>query len=321
MHFPQLAAFSGNADIIRVIGHRGARGIMPENTIEGFAFTLDCGVTLLEFDVSVTRDGVPVITHNNHLTKSIVRDKDGNWLRGIEPKVSDLDWTDLAQLDVGGLDGLSEYGQRFPDQAFLYNARIPRLHDLCALISTPDHQDVHLMLELKSDPEKLEDAKGRAADVAAVVAVVRDMQLTDRTIMHSFDWGLLAECKRLAPEMPTSFLTKLPNNSSDAGEDQATNASPDLTAANVCIPDLVAQTGGRLWCPHYLDVTEETVARAQQLGLGVAVWTVNEPKDIDRMIALNVDAIVSDYPGRVQRRLLNHGLTWSSQSVTDKPSN
>ena len=311
MHSPQLAAFSGGDGVIRVIGHRGARGIMPENTIEGFAFTLACGVNLLEFDVCLTRDGVPVITHNSHLTRSIVRDKDGNWLCGAEPKVSDLNWSDLAQFDVGGLDGQSEYGQRFPDQTFLYDARIPRLHDLCAMISKPEHQDVYLMLEIKSDPEKPQDAEGRAADIAAVIADVRAMGLTDRTIMHSFDWEILADCKRTAPEMPTSFLTQLPSNSADTGEDSATKACPDLTAENVSVPDLVAQAGGGLWCPHHLDVTEQAVTRAHQLDLGVAVWTVNEPEEIDRMIALNVDAIVTDYPGRVQRRLLGHGLSWS----------
>jgi glycerophosphoryl diester phosphodiesterase len=315
VQYPQLEAFSGQDGIIRIIGHRGARGIMPENTMEGFAFTLACGIRLLEFDVVLTRDDVPVITHNHALTRSIVRDRNGDWLTGQEPKVSDLEWADLVQLDVGGLDDNSEYGQRFPHQAFLYNARIPRLSDLCALVSGPGYEDVHLMLEIKSDPEKLKNAESRAAIVTAVVDQVRAFGLSERTLMHSFDWDLLAECKRIAPEMPTSFLTQLPDNASDIGEDSATSASPDLTAAHVSIPDLVVQAGGALWCPYYLDVTAEAVARAQELGLRVAVWTVNEADEIDQMIALGVDAIVSDYPGRVQHRLLSHELNWSVRPV------
>ena len=310
MLHPQLAAFSSQDGVIRVIGHRGARGIMPENTMEGFAFTLACGVRLLEFDVVMTRDNVPVITHNHSLTRSIVRDKSGNWLRGAEPKVSDLGWADLVQLDVGGLDGSSEYGQRFPDQAYLYGARIPRLSDLCELITKPEYADVHLMLEIKSDADKLNDASARSAIVRAVVKEVRALGLSGRTLMHSFDWNLLAECKRVAPEMPTSFLTQLPDNASDVGEDSATRAGPDLTDDTVSVPDLVAKAGGALWCPYYLDVTADAVARARELGLKVAVWTVNEAEEIDQMICLGVDAIVSDYPGRVQRRLLAHGLGW-----------
>ena len=314
MQYPQLKAFSGGDGIIRIVGHRGARGIMPENTLEGFAFTLACGVRLLEFDVVMTRDNVPVITHNHSLTRSIVRNINGDWLQGEEPKVSSLNWAELSQLDVGGLDGNSEYGQRFPDQAFLSGVRIPRLRDLCALIAEPDHQDVHLMLEIKSDPGKLKDAQARTAIVSAVVNEVRSLGLADRTLMHSFDWSLLAECKRIAPEMPTSFLTQLPDNASDKGEDSATGASPDLSAQDVSTADLVSQAGGALWCPYYLDVTAKAVARARELGLRVAVWTVNETDDIDRMIGLGVDAIVSDYPGRVQHRLLAHGFDWSVQA-------
>ncbi|MFT6457492.1 glycerophosphodiester phosphodiesterase family protein [Pseudophaeobacter arcticus] len=315
MQFPQLAAFTGGDGLIRVIGHRGARGVMPENTMEGFAFTLSCGVRLLEFDVVMSRDGVPVITHNHSLTGSIVRDRAGNWLQGAEPKVSDLDWANLAEMDVGGLDGSSDYGQRFPDQAFLFGARIPRLSDLCALIAQPGYQDVHLMLEIKSDPDKLKDASARAAVVAAVVAEVRALGLTARTLMHSFDWALLAECARQAPEMPTSFLTQLPQNAADIGEDHAAPAIPGLAEANASLPDLVAQAGGALWCPYYLDVTAAQVERAHALGLRVAVWTVNEVADIDQMIGLGIDAIVTDYPGRVQRRLLALGCSWTQQSA------
>lgn len=311
MNYPQLAAFTGGAGLIRVIGHRGARGVMPENTMEGFAFTLNCGVRLLEFDVVMTRDGVPVITHNHSLTSSIVRDGAGNWLQGNTPKVADLDWGDLAALDVGGLDGHSDYGRRFPDQAFLYGARIPRLSDLCELIAQPGYQDVHLMLEIKSDPARLQEAATRSEVVAAVVKEVRALGLAHRTLMHSFDWQLLAECAGQAPEMPTSFLTQLPENAADVGEDHASSVSYDLTGEGANLPDQVLEAGGALWCPYYLDVTATDVARAQKLGLRVAVWTVNEVADIDRMIGLGVDAIVTDYPGRVQRRLLTKGFVWS----------
>ncbi|WP_164660151.1 glycerophosphodiester phosphodiesterase family protein [Tropicibacter sp. Alg240-R139] len=309
--FPQLAAFQRGHGVIRLVGHRGARGVMPENTMQGFEFTLACGVKLLEFDVAITRDGVPVITHNHHLTRSVARDGSGNWIEGDEPKLSSLTWKDLAAYDVGGLDGQSAYGQRFPDQAYLNGARIPRLSDLCALINRPGHGDIHLMLEIKSDPDRLKNTQARAEIVAAIVDEVRTAGLTKRTLMHSFDWDLLQECAAQAPEMPTSFLTQLPENDADVGEDEATQAGPVITRDSYhTLPDLVSQAGGRLWCPYFLDVTADTVMRAQDLGLIVAVWTVNEANDIDRMIDLGVDAIVTDYPGRVQRKLLDRGLDW-----------
>lgn len=309
--FSQLPAFQRGPGVIRLVGHRGARGVMPENTMEGFQFTLSCDVKLLEFDVAITRDGVPVITHNHHLTRSVARDEFGNWLQGEEPKLSSLTWADLAGYDVGGLDGQSAYGQRFPDQAYLHGSRIPRLADLCDLIGQPEHHEVYLMLEIKSDPDRRGDTAARAEIVSAVVDDIRRGGLTERTLMHSFDWDLLQECAVQAPEMPTSFLTQLPENDADVGEDEATQAGPDITRETYhTLPDLVSQAGGSLWCPYYLDVTADTVSAAQKLGLIVAVWTVNEADDIDRMIDLGVDAIVTDYPGRVQRKLVDRGLDW-----------
>ena len=78
--FPQLKGFKGSPGLVRLIGHRGARGLMPENTIEGFEFTLDMGVTALEFDVLVSKDNVPVITHDKYLSGASTRENKGKWL-------------------------------------------------------------------------------------------------------------------------------------------------------------------------------------------------------------------------------------------------
>ena len=66
-----------------------------------------------------------------------------------------------------------------------------------------------------------------------------------------------------------------------------------------------------MWCPHLKDISKADLMRAKDLGLCVAVWTVNEPDDIDAMIDLHVDAIITDYPGRVQRRLSDRGWLWA----------
>ncbi|MBQ4825122.1 glycerophosphodiester phosphodiesterase [Leisingera sp. HS039] len=313
MAFPQIPAFTGTPGVIRLIGHRGARGVLPENTMEGFEFTLKTGVELLELDVTATRDGVAVITHNHHLTRSMVRDGNGNWLQGAEPKVSALSYAELQRYDVGGLDGATAYGRRFPDQAFLTGLRIPRLADLLALLQQPQHRGVHLLLEIKSDPDLLGDTAARQALVEAVVSDVRAARMQPRTVLHSFDWDLLALCQRIAPEMPASFLTQLPQNAADAGEDSSKAVNPVAGCTVLDLPDRVAAAGGRFWCPYFLDITAGSLARARELGLVTVVWTVNEPQDIDRMITLGVDAICSDYPGRVQRQLLMHGLHWHTK--------
>jgi glycerophosphoryl diester phosphodiesterase len=308
--FPQLDGFRGGPGLIRLIGHRGARGVMPENTIEGFAFTLDIGVRALEFDVVLTRDRVPVITHNHHLANSATRGCDGKWLTGPEPKVAALTLEEIRGYDVGGLDGHSIYGQRFPDQAFLSGLRVPRLTELLDLACQPEHSDLSLLLELKSDPEVRDDTTERREVVAAVVAEVRARSLEPRTVLHSFDWDLLDECRAQAPDMPTSYLSQLPENSDDPGEDSSKAVGPDYRALTVSVPRAVRDAGGQMWCPYYLDVTRDLVEEAHALGLLVSVWTVNEHDDIERMIDAGVDGIVSDYPGRVQRHLLNRNLHW-----------
>ena len=206
----------------------------------------------------------------------------------------------------------SAYGRRFPDQSQIDGLRVPRLSDLMSRVVQPQYQAAHLMLEIKSDPDFAFDAGYRSKLVAEVIAVVREAGLDQRTLLHSFDWNLLAECQRQAPDIPASFLTQLPDNADEVGEDSAKSISPDFSGIETQIPDLVAKAGGALWCPYLDDVTSQGVSRAHELGLVVAVWTVNEPEDIDRMIDLCVDAIVSDYPGRVQRRLSDHGFQWVS---------
>ena len=150
--FPQLDGFRGSPGVVRLIGHRGARGVMPENTMEGFAFTLKAGVRAMEFDVVLTRDRTPVITHNHHLLNAATRGPDGSWLTGDELKVSELSLNEVKQFDVGGLDGRTVYGKRFPDQVFMSGVRVPCLAELLDFALQSQGKDLLLLLEMKSEP-------------------------------------------------------------------------------------------------------------------------------------------------------------------------
>ena len=311
MKYPQIAAFSGDADTIRIVGHRGARGVFPENSIEGFEFALSTGIGLIELDVLLTKDEVPVITHNHRLSGSMFRGPDGRFLDGEEPKVASLRMEEIEQFDIGRLNGNTAYGQRFPDQIQMDGVRVPKLVDLFQLISQPKYQSANLMLEIKSDPDLVAEDAARERIVTVVIDQVRKAGLSARTLLHSFDWGLLAKCRKQASEMPVSFLTRMKNNTDEVGEDSSKSVTPDFDDTADSVPDLVKEAGGSLWCPYYKDITHENLARARKLGLCVSVWTVNELDDIDVMIDLRVDAIVTDYPGRVQRRLSDRGYRWT----------
>jgi len=306
---PAISAFRGGDRLVRVVGHRGARGILPENSMIGFEFAIKSGAPLLEFDVVLTADEIPVITHNHRLHAATFRDEDGQFITA-EPKVADLQWSQLGGYDIGRLDVNTLYAKRFPDQAQLDGIRVPRLVDLLDFVNQPAHNNAYLMLELKSDPDFALDQNYRQKFVRVVVQLVRQAGLTQRTVLHSFDWNLLQECREQAPDIPASFLTHLPKNVETGGEESSQSICPNFNGRETEIPDLVARAGGAFWCPYADDLTHSLVVRAHELGLVVVVWTVNEIAEIDRAVEAGVDAIVTDYPGRVQRRLTELGYRW-----------
>ena len=303
--FPQLNGFRSLPGFVRLIGHRGARGLMPENTIEGFEFTLNLGVTALEFDVLFSKDHVPVITHDNYLSAASTRDNTGRWLQKDGPSINELTLTELKEFDVGGLDERSKYGQRYPEQKFLSEIRIPTLSELLDFACLPNNENLFLLLEIKSGPAL--DAENA---VRRVVDEVRGKKLESRTVLHSFDWDLLKECHRLAPEIPRSFLSELPKKSKHRSDMFSEDVAPDYSLFDVSIPKAVANLNGQMWCPEFKDVTSELVKEAHSLGLIVCTWTVNEIEDLKNMIAAGVDGIITDYPDRAQNVLNASGLNW-----------
>jgi len=107
---------SGFANGFDAQGHRGARGLMPENTLASFATALSIGVNTIELDVGATRDGVIVVTHNPRLEPVSTRNENGEWLSGTGPAIRTLTLNELQKYDVGRLKPATQYQRRFPDQ-------------------------------------------------------------------------------------------------------------------------------------------------------------------------------------------------------------
>ena len=304
-NFPQLNAFHGKPGFISLIGHRGARGLMPENTIEGFEYILDNDIIAIEFDVLLTKDAVPVITHDFHLSKSITRNSKGEWLLQDGPRISDLTISDLQKFDVGGIDKRSSYGRLYPEQTFLSHIRIPKLSDLLELACGPKGQNLFLLLEVKSEP-----SIDKRRVIERIVFEINKRSLSNRVVLHSFDWNLLEQCRLLAPEMPRSYLSQLPKSSNDPFDKPTEEISPDFASFNCSIPEAIQAAGGHLWCPYFKDVTIDLVTEAHKLGLPVCTWTVNEVEDLETMIDMGVDGIITDYIDRAKIILTSHGLRW-----------
>jgi glycerophosphoryl diester phosphodiesterase len=205
---------------------------------------------------------------------------------------------------VGRIKPGSAYARRFPEQQAVDGARIPRLADLFALVARSGDTAVRFNIETKLSPLAPGETASPEEFASALVGAVRSAGLVERTTIQSFDWRTLHIVQRLAPEISTVCLTAeqefMDNVKSSA------RASPWTSGLHVSgfqnsIPRLVKAAGAAVWSPYYREVTAEKVKEAQALGLTVVVWTVNEPAEMQRMIELGVNGIISDYPDRLRR--------------------
>jgi len=292
-------------------GHRGARGLAPENTLPAFAKALELGVSTLELDCAITRDGVVVVSHDPVLNPDITRGPDGKWLQQTGPAIRSLNYQELQRLDVGRINPASAYAQRWPEQRPVDGTRIPRLADLFALVRKSGNETVRFNIETKISP--LAPGETTTPDVFAreLVAAVRKAGMADRTAIQSFDWRTLAVVQKEAPEIPTVYLTSV---SGFMDNIQMMGDSPWTAGHRVrdhggSIPRTIRAAGGAVWSPYLGDLTREAVREAQALGLKVVVWTVNDPAGMRRMIEWGVDGVISDRPDLLRKVAGEMGVT------------
>jgi len=280
-------------------GHRGARGLAPENTLPAFAKALALGVGTLELDCAITRDGVVVISHDPALNPDITRGPDGKWLQQAGPAIRSLTYRELLRYDVGRTNPASAYAQRWPEQRPVDGTRIPRLADLFALVRQSGNTTVRFNIETKTSPLAPGDATDPDDFARKLLSAVRAAGMADRTTIQSFDWRTLAVVQKEAPEIPTVHLTVEKGFMDSIQADKASSpwtAGFHVSRYGGSIPRMVKSAGGAVWSPYYAETTREQVKEAQSLGLKVVVWTVNDPADMRRMIEWGVDGIISDRP-------------------------
>jgi len=292
-------------------GHRGARGLAPENTLVAFARALSLGVTTLELDTVVTRDGVVVVSHDAVLNPDLTRGPDGKWLEGPGPIILTLTRAELLRYDVGRARPGGLTALRFPEQVGVDGTRLPTLAEVYALAKKAGNASVRFNVETKLDPTKPGETPAPEPFADAVLAVVRAAGALTRTSIQSFDWRTLLRVQKIAPEVETCYLTV------ETGEDQIQRgrpgASPWLAGLDVddhggSLPRLVKAAGGRCWSPSARDLTKEALAEAHRLGLRVVPWTVNEPAEMAALIDLGVDGLISDRPDVARRVMAEKGL-------------
>jgi glycerophosphoryl diester phosphodiesterase len=296
-----------------VQGHRGARGLWPENTLSGFARALELGVSAVELDCAVTRDGVVVVTHDPDLNPDITRDASGQFLKGRGARIFDLSFAQLQAYDVGRLNPAAAYAARFPDQDPVDGERIPRLADVLTLVRTGGRGQVHVSVEVKTFAEE----PGLTAAPEAFAAALRDAVETTGTAaivsVMAFDWRVLTAMQRLMPQLARVALTE-EQRGDDTVRIGAAQASPWLGGLDPrqfgnSVVRLVKASGASTWGPDYLDLDAARIDEAHALGLRVVPWTVNATADMERLIELGVDGMTTDRPDVLREVLIERGLT------------
>jgi glycerophosphoryl diester phosphodiesterase len=300
-------------------GHRGARGLAPENTLPGFALALARGVSTLETDIAISRDGVLVISHDPALNPDITRGPDGQFLAARGPLIWHTEFAELQRYDVGRLKPGTRYAAQYPAQQPSDGARLPKLEDLFALVRKSGNTQVRLALETKLTPAAPDETMAPEPFARALVDAVLKAGMASRTTILSFDWRTLQAVQKMAPEIGTVYLTIQQRNFDNIGASRP-GTSPWTAgfsfAEHGSVPRLIRAAGGRIWSSFHGDLDAAKVKEAQSLGLTVLAWTVNEPAQIARIMDMGVDGIVTDRPDLVRDEMQRRGMLLPAPTPT-----
>ncbi|MFI5446852.1 glycerophosphodiester phosphodiesterase [Polaromonas sp. UC242_47] len=294
-----LTAAAPVAQAFDLQGHRGARGLAPENTLPAFERALALGVSTLELDVGLTADGVLVVSHDPYLNPLITRDAAGQWLAGDKgPLLRSLTLAQLQAYDVGRIQPGTAYARTFASQQPVDGTHIPTLAALFERVKQLGADQVRFNIETKINPERPDDTASPELLTEALLQTIRAAGLQRRVSIQSFDWRTLRLVQQREPSIPTVYLSVQTQNN-DTIRSGAWTAGLNI-ADHASVPAMVKAAGGAVWSPNGGALTEALVKQAQALGLKVIPWTINPPEDMIRLIGWGVDGLITDYPDRLR---------------------
>ena len=265
---------------IDIQGHRGARGLMPENTIPAFIKALEIGVTTLELDVVISQDQEVVVSHEPYLSHLICKAPDGSPIsedQEQEYNLYQMPYATIRQSDCGSLPH-----PRFPEQKKMV-AHKPLLRQVIEAaeqyVATHALPPVQYNIEIKST-ESGDSIFHPVPTVfaALVLAVIDEKEVADRVTIQSFDVRALQATHELRPNMRLALLVE----------------NTDSPQKNIARLGFTPQ----IYSPYFKLVDEKLIDFAKTQRMQVIPWTVNEPEDIKAMLDLGADGIISDYPDR-----------------------
>ncbi|WP_333820584.1 glycerophosphodiester phosphodiesterase [Ohtaekwangia sp.] len=282
-----IASLSSSAQIympkFEVQGHRGARGLKPENTIPAFITALDSGVMTLEMDVVITKDGQVVLSHEPFMSAAICLDSTGKSFSEKDEKkynIYEMTYADVLRYDCG-----SKGNEKFPEQEKLSVSK-PLLKDV--IVSVEDHiksftqYEVDYNIEIKSSPEtdkKFHPPVEEYSDI--VYALINQYLPLERVVIQSFDFRALRYWHKKYPEVRLAALVE------------------NLKSIDANLNDLGFNPS--IYSPYYKLLTKDKVTQLHKKKIRVIPWTVNEEKEMLLLKGMGVDGFITDYPDRARK--------------------
>ena len=275
-----INTFAQDVKDFDIEGHRGARGLVPENTIPSFLKALEFGVDTLELDVVISRDNKIVVSHESWFSSVISLDKNGNQIpeeKEKEYNIYKMNYSEIKQFDVGSLGN-----KGFPEQQKM-KVHKPLLKDVFSevqkYIRKNKLKQVRYNIEIKSSPAG-DDIYHPTTQIFArmIYDEILKYKMEKNVIVQSFDVRPLQELRKLPIKLPLALLV----------------GNKDGIEKNLVALGFQPDT----YSPHFSLVDEATVAYCRERKMKIVPWTVNEIADLERMKMFDLDGIITDYPDR-----------------------
>ena len=322
-----------NYDVFDLEAHRGGRDVRPENTLYSYAYAIELGATSIECDMQLTKDGQIVMSHNPILNSDITRDENGNYIENNKYDIRLMTVDELKKFDVGVMDpNCGEYYDLHGKTQFTYDAKIPTLEELMQLIQSYGDKNIVLNIETKSYPDPASAGYKNNADPKKFVEVfnniVKKYDMENRVVLQSFDWQTLIEMKKLNPNISTSALwQEQPSWGRDSESLRRYEKKKSPWLGGLDIKDYQGNPvkaahaiGADIISPYYTEISKQDVDEAHSLDMKIVPWTVNNEKDMNMLLDMGVDGIISDKPWLLKQVLEKRNIKLHTPTINvDSP--
>ena len=261
---------------IDIQGHRGCRGLLPENSLPAFEKAIDLGVHTLELDIVISKDHKVVVSHEPYMNPIICLNSDGEVLPDNSEETYNLyhmNYDEIKQFDCG-----SKFHPRYPQQEKLKTYK-PLLSEVFDLVKAKD-SEVKFNIEIKSETSYYGVLTPQPETyVKLVIDEIEKNEMLNRVNLQSFDIVILEEIKKQLPKMEVALLVE--DNETIDVKLEALSFKPEIIS------------------PYFKLLTAESVKAYQAKGFKVIPWTINAIEDMKLMQSWAVDGIITDYPDQL----------------------